>query len=346
MQMLDRASRDLDAVEQEIRTLRGQQALYSSELAQMSPSATVLNDEGNPVLSPYDRLKMLQREYLQLTSTYRSDHPDVQRVRRELDALSESTGLPAFDRATLQSELGALQDQLAAARERYAADHPDVQRLERAVTSAREALADVPASASRRLPTTPDNPAYIQREVQLRATTADLQAALERRDELRARYSELEQRLEVTPEVEREYNALRRGHEQLIAQYNETQSQINQARMALNLEEDPNSERFTVLEQPSIASTPVSPNRLAVMLLTLAIAVALGSGVVALVERSDLAVRNSQDVITYLQLPPLVSIPHVDNRADRRRRVRWRLLAAGAAGAWIGAIVFLVVAPA
>lgn len=345
MQMLDRVGRDLDAVEQEIRSLRERQALYSSELAQMSPSATVLNDQGNPVLSPYDRLKMLQREYLQLSAIYRSDHPDVQKVRRELDALSASTGLPAFDRTTLQSELLARQDELAAASERYAADHPDVVRLERAVAAARAALAEVPATRGRRLPDAPDNPAYIQREVQLRAATTDLQAALQRRDDLRVRYDDLEQRLQLTPEVERDYNALRRGHEQLIAQFNDTQAQINQARMALNLEEDPNSERFTVLEQPSIASSPVSPNRLAVLLLTLAIAVALASGTVALVERGDQSVRNSQDVIQYLQLPPLVSIPYVDNRADRRRRMRWRVLAAGAVGAWLGAIVFLVVAP-
>jgi succinoglycan biosynthesis transport protein ExoP len=346
LQMLDRVGRDLEAVEQEIRTLRERQSLYSSELAMLSPSSTYLNEQGAPVLSPQERLKVLQRQYLQLSSIYSADHPDVQKIRRELEALGESTGLPAFDRATLESELQVREDELAAARERYAADHPDVVRLERSVEAAREALATAPRTPTqRRMPSSPDNPAYIQREVQLRATTVDLAAALERREELRARAADLEKRLQVTPEVEREYTGLSRGLEQLVAQYNDIQGNINQAQVALNLEDDPTSERFTVLQQPTIADSPSSPNRFAVLVLSLAIAVALGSVVVAATERSDQAVRNAQDIVAYLEMPPLVAIPYVENRADLKRRGRKRLLAASAVSLWIGAIFLLVVTP-
>ncbi len=345
MQLMERVGRDLDAVEQEIRSLRERQSLYTSELALLSPSATVLNDQGAPILSPYDRLKALQREYLQMSSIYNADHPDVQRKRRELEALGQSTGLPAFDRQTLETELQARQDQLAAARERYSADHPDVVRLEKSVEAARAALASAPRTSARRVPTTPDNPAYIQREVQLRATTLDLQAAIERRDALRLRYDDLEKRLQVAPEVERESSALTRGLEQLVAQYNDTQRKINEAQMALNLEEDPNSERFTVLEQPSMAASPASPNRFAVLALTLAIAVALGAAVVTVAERADQAVRNAQDVVAFLEIPPLVGIPYVENRADLKRRSRQRLVTAGAVSLWLGAIFLMVVTP-
>jgi polysaccharide biosynthesis transport protein len=345
LQMLDRASRDLDAVEQEIRTLRGQEALISSELAQLSRSATVLNDQGDPILGPEDRIKALQREYLQMSSIYSPDHPDVQRKRRELEALGESMGVPAFDRATLESELQAREDQLAAARERYAADHPDVVRIERAVESARKALSAAPRTAPRRTLTAPDNPLYIQRESQLRSTTLDLQAAIKRRDDLRVRYEDLQQRMEIAPGVERDYNALRRGHEQLLAQYDATQAKINEAQMALNLEEDPNAERFTVLEQPSMAASPSSPNRFAVLVMSLAIGLALGAAVVAVAERSDQAVRNAQDVVAYLEMPPLVAIPYVENRADLKRHVRRRLLAATAVSLWIGAVFLMVVTP-
>jgi uncharacterized protein involved in exopolysaccharide biosynthesis len=346
LQALERTTRDLDAVEQEIRALRERQDLYTRELALLSPSATVLNDQGAPVLSPFERLKLLQREYLQLSSIYHADHPDVQKKRRELEALGESTGLPAFDRATLESELQVREDELSAARERYSADHPDVLRLERAVERAREALAAAPRTpATRRMPTTPDNPAYIQREVQLRATTTDLQAALARREELRARYGEIEKRLSVTPEVEREYSALTRGLEQLNAQYNDTQAAINQAQLTLKFEDDPNSERFTVLEQPTVTDSPASPNRLAVLVLSLAVAFVLGALVVAAAERSDQAVRNAQDIVAYLEMPPLVAIPYVENRLDLRRRARRRLFAAGAVSLWVGAIFLLVVTP-
>jgi succinoglycan biosynthesis transport protein ExoP len=346
MQMLDRISRDLDAVEQEIRTLRERQALYSSQLGLLSPSSTYVDEQGAAVLSPQERLRVLQRRHLQLSSIYSADHPDVQKVRRELEALGESTGLPAFDRATLESELQAREDELAAARERYAADHPDVQRLERTVQAARSALAAAPRTpTARRMPSTPDNPAYVQTEVQLRSAAADLQAALERRAELRERYAELEQRLQVTPEVEREYSSLSRGLVQLIEQYNDTQAQINESRIALNFEQDPTGERFTVLEQPTVPDSPSSPNRFAVLVLSLAIALVLGAAVVAAAERSDQAVRNAQDIVAYLEIPPLVAIPYVENRVDLRRRARRRLFAAGAVSLWLGAIFLLVVTP-
>jgi uncharacterized protein involved in exopolysaccharide biosynthesis len=345
LQMLDRVSRDLDVVEQEIRSLRERQSLLTSELGLLSPSSTVLNDQGAPLLSPQDRIKALQREYLQMTSIYHADHPDVQRKRRELEALGESMGVPAFDRATLESELQAREDELSAARERYAADHPDVMRLERTVESARQALARTPRTTPRRMPTTPDNPAYIQREVQLRGTALDLQAAIERRDDLRTRLEELENRLQVAPEVEREYNSLTRGYEQLLTQYNDTQIKIGEAQRTVNLEQDPNSDRFTVLEQPSMASSPASPNRFAVLMLSLAIGVALGAAVVTIAERSDQAVRNAQDVVAYLEMPPLVAIPYVENRADLKRHARRRLLTAAAVSLWIGAVFLLVVTP-
>ena len=345
-ELLDRAGRDLDQVEQEIRTLRDRQDILSSEIALIPRNNTYTNEQGAPVLSSEERVKVLQREYLNLISIYSAEHPDVQKKRRELEALAQSVGMPAFDRATLESELQARMDQLAAAKDRYAPDHPDVVRLERAVEESRKALRSAPTTTTtRRVQTAPDNPAYIQREAMLRGLTNELAASMKRRDEMRARYDDLTKRLQVTPEVEREASALTRGLEQLRAQYDDIQAQINEAQIALNLEEDPTSERFTILEQPTMASSPSSPNRLAVLILTFAIAVALGAVVVAGVERSDQAVRNAQDVVEHLEIPPLVAIPYVENRVDLKRRARRRLLAAGMVSLWIGAIFLMVVTP-
>jgi len=344
-QLLDRAGRDLDTVEQEIRTLRDRQDILNSELALLPRNSTYTNDQGQPVLSSEERVKVLQREYLNMISIYSAEHPDVQKKRRELEALAQSTGVPAFDRATLESELQARMDQLAAAKDRYAPDHPDVVRLERAVEESRKALNTAPRTTTGRVQTAPDNPAYIQREAMLRGLAGELAAAFKRRDEMRARFDDLTKKLQVSPELEREASALTRGLEQLRAQYNDTQTQINEAQIELNLEDDPTSDRFTVLEQPTLAGSPSSPNRFAVLILTLAIAVALGAVVVAAVERSDQAVRNAQDVVEYLEIPPLVGIPYVENRADLKRRARRRLLAASMVSLWIGAIFLMVVTP-
>jgi uncharacterized protein involved in exopolysaccharide biosynthesis len=182
--------------------------------------------------------------------------------------------------------------------------------------------------------------------VQLKAVTSDLAAALKRRDDLRARYNDLQSHMTTAPEVEREYTALTRGYEQLVAQYNDTQSKLHDAEMALNLEEDSKGERFTVLEQPAVATSPAKPNRIAVLLLTLAIAMVLGAGGVALAERSDATVRSPNDVTTFLEIPPLVAIPYVANPLDARRRARRRAFAALAVCLWACSVLALIITPA
>jgi succinoglycan biosynthesis transport protein ExoP len=282
---------------------------------------------------------------MQLSTVYSKDHPDVQKVRREMEALSTQTGLPAFDRETLQSELVARQDELSQARDRYSPDHPDVKRLERTVEGLQSQLRSTPQRGSRASIATPDNPAYIQKQVQLRATSSDLEAALQRRDQLRTRLNQLEGHLTATPEVQREYSNLTRGYEQLLAQYNDVEQKLRQAETALNLESENNGERFTLLEPPGVPSRPASPNRLAVLLLTLVIAGALGAAAVAIAERSDGTVRSVKDVGAYLEIPPLVAIPYVNNHGDLRRRTRTRLIAATAVSVWVGLIVFLIATP-
>ena len=116
--------------------------------------------------------------------------------------------------------------------------------------------------------------------------------------------------------------------------------------MALNLEEDSKGERFTVLEQPAVATSPAKPNRIAVLLLTLAVAMVLGAGGVALAERSDVTVRNPQDVTAFLEIPPLVAIPYVANPLDARRRTRRRAFAALAVCLWACSVLALIITPA
>jgi hypothetical protein len=82
-----------------------------------------------------------------------------------------------------------------------------------------------------------------------------------------------------------------------------------------------------------------------VLLLTFVIAGALGAAAVAIAERGDGTVKSSREVTAYLEIPPLVAIPFVNNQADLRRRTRTRLIAATAVCVWAALIVFLIATP-
>jgi len=341
----DRAERDLEAVEQEIRSLRERRDLAAAALAQLSPNAPVVDETGQPILGPDERRTLLERRYAQLSSIYGQDHPDVQKVIRELNALRASGVAPSADEQALATELAAREEELAAARARYSADHPDVQRLERSVAGLRVALANESPSRAA-YAQAPDNPQYVQRQSQLRTTEADLAAALDRRDELTARLADFDRLAAVAPDVERELGALTRGYEQLLTQYGDVQSKLREAQMAANLESEGRGDRFTVLQSPQLADSPLHPNRIAVLLLTLIVAFALGTGTVAVAERCDATVRHPRDVAEHFGAPPLVAIPCVFNNDDFRRRSNRRFGLVAFATVWVATIAYIVMTPA
>jgi uncharacterized protein involved in exopolysaccharide biosynthesis len=346
LQLMDRAERDLEDVEREIRTLREQQTLLSSELAQLSPYAVVFDQEGKPIQSSRDRLKTLQRQYVQQSAVYGQDHPDVLKTKRELEALSRQTGLPGIDTSSLQVELAARLDEVEALRQRYSPDYPDVLRVERIIANLRTAIAQAPPTASSNVPLAPpDNPLYIQKQVQLQGAELALEAAVSRRADLRRRLETFETRLSMTPEVERDYASMRRGYEQLVEQFAEVEQKQRQAEIAQNLESESMGERFTVLNAPTYSSLPVRPNRIAILMLGIALALAAGFSAVMIKEHSDATIRNGRDVAEYLEIPPLVVIPCIYNDADLHDR-RWSRLRYGAlAGLWIGVMAILIIGP-
>lgn len=346
MQLLDRTQQDIQNNEDEVRELRERVSLLQSELSQTDPYAPVYDENGKPMLSPADQLKSLQRQYVQESATYGRDFPDLVKLRRQIDALSAQTGLPGVDRSMLQTELAAREQELANDRQHYGADYPDVVRLERTVKNLQEELKKAPPSSSGARTPPPDNPAYVQKQVELKGAEDDLAAALKRRADLRERLADLEGRLTATPEVEREYKSLSRGYQELADQYADIQRKQREAEVAVKLEDARKGQRFSVLRSPQVPSLPSQPNRIAILLLGLALAFSGGAGAMAIAEVSDTSVRSPRDVHRFLEIPPLVMIPYIDNETDVRER-RWKRLGiALMLSAWAGVTVFFILNPA
>ena len=347
VQMMDRTERDLDMTEREIRTLRERQSLLESQLSTISPYSIFYDEEGQAVLSPADRLRLLQREFIQLSARYSPDHPDVQKTKREIQALAQQTGLPGFSGGVMEAELVARQNELAAARDRYSPDHPDVVRLERIVISLESSMASDGSRSRRRAPVQqPDNPEYIRAQVELRGARTELRAALNRRTELQNKLADYEQRMQQAPEIEREFSILERGYDELVAQFADVEQKLRASEIAETVEAEGKGERFTLLERPNLPNLPASPNRPAIMLLAFLIAFVVGVGAVAVAEMSDNKVRGSKDVTALLEMPPLAMVPCILNDADLRSTRLRRFGTVAAVGVWAALTLFLVFRPA
>jgi hypothetical protein len=164
----------------------------------------------------------------------------------------------------------------------------------------------------------PDNPVYIQKQVQLEGAQIELRAALAKNNDLRAKMADFEKRLMGAPEVERAFRELSRGYEELVAEYANIQQKQREAQLAFNLESSAMGERFRLLESPLLARLPARPNRIAVLFLSFLLALAGGIAALAIAESSDTRVRGVRDVIELLEVPPLAVVPYIPNSADLR----------------------------
>ena len=335
IQLLNRAYDDRRAIDARISAL-DQQVLYlDAQLAQINKAAAVYTSTGERVMSPPDRLKVLRSEYARASGIYAPDHPDVQRLKREIEGL-EAGGAAAPADNDRARQLTEAQGELAVARERYAPDHPDVRRIERLVAS----LSNPPpaAAAATRVADPPDNPAYIQISAQREATVSERSALLRERGELAARAAELEGRLAGSPGIERDYAALQRDLDNEQIKYREVRQKQMEAQLAQNLEEGRKGERFTLIEPPLAPEEPTSPNRRLLLVLGLVLALAMSVGAAALFELLDSSIHGRQDLANLLTVPPLAVIPWIENASQKAAHVRRRRYALA------GSLTTLVVA--
>lgn len=330
VQLMSRTEEELREIESRVFSLDQQLVYLDAQLAQVNPVSQVFSS-GDRVLSAADRLKAARSEYVRAMALYSEGHPDVSRLKREIEGLEREVG--AQDFATdLARQLTDAEGQLAAARERYGASHPDVARLERLVESVGAAMRGAPATSAA-VTTEPDNPAYIQLRAQ-RETTVNERASLQQRGtDLRLRLANFERRLAESPEVERAYSVLVRELEGSQLKYREVRQKQMEAQLAQNLETESKGERFTLIEPPLPAQEPFTPNRPAILAIGLVFALVVAVGTVLVLETFDTSVKGVRDIERLLTAPPLAVVPWMTTAEEQNRGVRQRhFVVAGAIG--------------
>lgn len=326
-QIVERKERDLSQLDREIRSLQERKTLLQSQLAQTDPWVTTIGPDGEPLPASSDRLQQLQSEYLRLIGIYNSNHPDVQRVRREIDALAGGSVNPAF-RQALEAEYTAKQLELADAQRQYGDDHPDVVSLKRAVEALKDQISTLPDD-SPNLPA-PNNPTYVNLELQLKSVNIELAALQKDRRDLQSQTSQLDQAIQIAPEIERRYLELTRDLEIARQQYEDTMARRMAVERAGALEASELAERYVVTRAPSLPYKPAFPNRPLIILIGIFLGITFGLGAGILAEVLDDSIRNTRDIRTILGAPPIAAIPVIrtesENRAIARGR-RWSFIA-------------------
>ena len=258
----------------QLKELEKRKIQLEGELVQLSPNAPVILATGEAVLGDADRLKALQTELRKAEAAYKEDHPTVVRLHREVNALLASKGGGA-EREDLLEQLKAERDNFSALKNKYTDEHPEIAQSAKIVAALENALAASVGEVDEEPEA--DNPAYLVINTRLQATDEDIRVGQEKLIDLHAKVDKYEGYLAKAPQVEKEYQRLQRDYQNTYTKYQEIRAKQMSAELAKNLESEQKGERFTLIQPPELPIQPVSPNRVALVLLGAILAVGAGA---------------------------------------------------------------------
>jgi succinoglycan biosynthesis transport protein ExoP len=321
MSMMDRAESALAANDMQMRSLRQERVFLA---AQLEAARAQGPDAGS--------VRSLEDQYARMRSTYDESHPDMIALRRQIDSLKYGSSAGAG--SSLRSQLNQKRATLAEARQRYGEEHPDIRKLQRDIATLETRMksgdrGDVEMSDG--------TPVGMQLRTQINAVDSQLASLAAQNAELRAKLSSLEKNVTAAPQVEQEYANMTRD----LTISREKYAQLLNRQMDAEVSEAAivggRADEFRLIQAPMLPANPSKPQRLAILLIGLVAALAIGLTVTVGAEALDPKVRGARDIRDLLNVSPLVAVPTIRNSRSRRRNA-WRFAAAsasGVAGVWI-----------
>ncbi len=320
-QMLNEAQNRLMQSRSEEQMAMQKRVFLQSQLATISPYNPV-TASGQPT-TPQSQLMSLQLHYSDLSSRYGTKHPDVIRLKRQIDTLQQQLGGGGSARPSNQ-DYAALQAKLTDAQQRYGDKHPDTQRLRRQLDTMKAEMNAAPLPQLNAQQGPPDNPIYIQFQSQLADVDSQLGGLRERSAALEANVADLQARILQTPRVEAEYNSLRDQHELALQRYQSFKDKESDAQVAENMEQQSKGETFSVIEPAQFPDIPESPNRQLLIAVGVFLTGVLAAAVMLAVDMLDPRIFDAKSLVHAFGEMPLATVPYiatVDDARGRRRRM-------------------------
>jgi succinoglycan biosynthesis transport protein ExoP len=282
---------------------------------------------------------------------------------RALDVTGRTANGAPSGLASIDQQLDELRSKLSDLRSRYTDQYPEVQDLEAQVArleKTREQAVAALRNASKSIDRGSNSQKYavgdasssaplLQFQSQLKVDQAEIASRERSIAVLKDRINQYQSRLSDEPAVAQQLADLTRGYEQSQANYNDLLKKVSDSRMATNMEQLQEGERFTMIDPPSLPAKPSSPNRLKMCGTGVGAGLALGIVVVALLELLDDQLHSTKEIEKLLPVAVISEVPEILEPSDERRIQRrafwgWALAAgvtvvilAGAAFSYLSA---------
>ncbi|MFA4846390.1 MAG: hypothetical protein WC654_07615 [Patescibacteria group bacterium] len=319
----------LQNVESQLASLLGQQDALRAQLTALDPYSRAFAD-GQIVMSPSLQLKALQTKYAALSAQYGSDHPDVIKTKRQIEALQSQTGTPS-NALEIQAKIDDVRSRLAQAQKTYGPENPDVLSLTRQLASLETLSAKQKASGQvdELIKQDADNPAYLQVVAQLRSAQGQYKGLLEEKRSLLAQQEKYGKTVSGNPVAQQQMASLTRDYENAQIRYRELKAKKMAADMNEQMERDRKGQNMVVINPPELPQGTYPSRKL---LILAGILLSLGGGIISVAGRQLISqsVCGTGHLTALVGVAPIIAVPHISTQAeiDRLRKLRRMALAA------------------
>ena len=327
---LEIARKNLADQEEKVRVFKSQ---HMGELpGQLSANLQILNGLQGQLQSETDALTAAKQQHAYLQSLY-DQYRSMQASPKSGDG--SSLGLPAIN-----EELDKEKAQLADLSSRYTERHPDVRKLKEQIARTEKMREQIVADLKARSEAQSDSasPAsdtvtaggapspMTQIKSQLQANDLEISNRERSMKDLSAKIADYQARLNQEPIREQQLADLTRGYDQSKADYDDLLKKKTESQRATTMELVQQGERFRILDPPSLPVKPDFPNRLKFCGFGLAFGLALGAGIVAILEMTDDRLHSEDEIKEMLPVAVMAEIPVIVNVADQESAKRKILL--------------------
>ncbi|HDN85384.1 MAG TPA: lipopolysaccharide biosynthesis protein [Candidatus Aerophobetes bacterium] len=325
VQTLRRLDDEISRIDQQIQNLEERKVYLQGQLVTIDPYSSIITESGQRILTPEKRLEILKSQYVTLIATRSPKHPDVIKVKREIENLEKEVKVrkdlenKIKRHEDLKSELAQLQGVLSD-------KHPYIKSLKRKIASLEKEIKQSSERLKTVIDTNPDNPAYINLSTQISSIELEIKNLKAQREKLREKIKNYEKRLEKMPEIERKYQAMLRDKANAEARYRELMNQLMEAKSAEGLEESQKGEHFSIIDPPHLPEKPYKPNRPAIIIIGLILALGGSIGVGSIIEYTDRSVKDATDIATITDVPVLVVLPIIETEEEKREKRRKKII--------------------
>jgi polysaccharide chain length determinant protein (PEP-CTERM system associated) len=239
------------------------------------------------------------------------------------------SGLPA-----IEQQLEKMRAQLTELSSHYTDSYPDVKQLKSQIAKTEKIrsnlIAELKRSAGKQDSSAAAHevvdPTQSAQLLQLQGQLHSSQLEIANREhaiaDLNARIGEYQRRLNEEPASEQQLADLTRGYEQSKANYDDLLKKESESRMATNMEELQQGERFTMLDPPSLPLKPTFPNRVKMCGMGCVVGIILGALFVGILEFLDDRLHSDKEIKRLLPAAVISEVPEILTAHDKHQSAR------------------------